>query len=79
MPGWKIFYEEDLYVKKKVIHTFSSQLALKEKKPVEEEDEEMIWDLFEVMALDDHIHLIYFVPKGKGKEVTSDNVMGGYY
>lgn len=76
-PRWEIFYEEGLYLKKKVTHIFSTKLFLKQKISVvekeEEEDEEMIWDLFNVMALeddisgDDYVNMIYATPRGKGK------------
>lgn len=86
-PRWEIFYEEGLYLKKKVTHIFSTKLFLKQKISVvekeEEEDEEMIWDLFNVMALeddisgDDYVNMIYATPRGKGKQVESNDTMGG--
>jgi len=80
LPGWEIFYEEDLYLKENVIYSFSTKLTIgprEENKDEEDEEEEMTGDLFDVMALendeprDDPVHLIHADPdyQEKGKKV----------
>ena len=74
-------------MKKEVILTFSTKLSIVQKVSVvkyEDEEKEMIGDLFDIMTLeddilsDDPVYMIYDAPggKGKGKEIVSDYLRG---
>lgn len=57
-----------MYIKRQVIHTFTTRLSLQEKIPVKDEEyEDAMKNLFQVMALeediarDDPVHLIRII------------------